>query len=378
MIFRFLLALMALGAATAAQAGSCDASNTYSMTFANQPAATLAYGSSYSYTASTPGGASSNVGVQIAQNGLTTTTVAGTQLPALNTMVTGSDATKRDLVIGGIFGSRTTTINSATRVITVTFTFATPIRDLALTVHDVDYTLNQYRDWIYISGANGANTYTGSLALGPTATSAVLGPASTPVAIGAGAAVGSGASANNAEDGTIIASFAQPVTSVTLKYGNYPLQTGELTTGQQAMGIAGIAYCPMPVISMTKTSAPATGTYGAFNVPGNDVIYTLTVTNSGGSTVDAGTIVLGDVMPAGVTFKNTAFDGTTTLPVKLVGAGGVTLASVNIAYRQSGGSTFTYIPASGYDSQVAEIRVTPGGQMAANSSFSIQFKASIK
>lgn len=379
MILRLVLAIAALLSAQSAyaQAVTCDASNLFSFSFANQPAATLSYGSTYNYTATSGGGSSRAFSVQVTQNGLVNTQVASTQMPAINTMITGSDATRRDLVIGGVFGSRTADINSSSRVITVTFSFATPIRELALVVHDVDYTLNQYRDWFAATGSNGTSTYTGSLTFGSSNIAAVVGPASVPVAVASGAAVGTAVSGNNSEEGTINVSFAQPVTSVTLKYGNYPLQTGETTTGQQALGIASFSFCPMPVVSMTKTSAPVAGSLGAFNIPGNDVVYTLTVTNTGGSTVDAGTIVLADVLPTNVTFNNAAFDGTTTLPVKLVGSAGVTLSSAIITYRKSGGSTFTYTPAAGYDGQVAELRVIPGGTMAANSTFSIQFKARI-
>lgn len=378
MIRRVLLALAALLFAQPALADSCDATNRFTFAFSDQAAATLAYGSTYNYTVSSGGGATRPFSVQIAQNGLSSTTAANVQMPAIGTLITGPDSTKRDLVVGGAFGSRTADINSTTRVITVTFTFATAIRDITLTVHDIDFTSNQYRDWLAVSGANSGTNYTASLATVSGTTSAVIGPTSTPVSAAAGQAVGSGTSNNNSDNGTIVATFAQPVTSVTIKYGNYPLQTGELVTGQQAMGIAGFSFCPLPAVSLAKTSAPASSTLGAYNLPDNDVVYTLTVTNTGGSTVDAGSIVLSDVLPANVTFKNSAFDGTTTLPVKLVGSAGVTMASANVTYRKTGTSTFNYTPASGYDPLVAEIKVTPSGTMAANSTFAIQFAGKIK
>ncbi|MFM6933724.1 MAG: hypothetical protein ACKOUT_15955 [Novosphingobium sp.] len=379
MMLRFLASLAAaLGLASPAWAASCDAANSYGFAFASQTVSTLSYGTTYNYTATSGAGATRSFSMVLAQNGLSNTSVNGNVLPAIATLVSGSDITKNDLVIGGVFSGRTASITSSTRVITTTFTFAAPIRELALTVHDIDFTSNQYRDWLSVTGANGASTYTANVALGPAATAAEVGPGTTPFSVPAGQAVGTGASGNNSEDGTLIASFAAPVTSVTIRYGNYPLTGSETTTGQQAMGIAGISFCPMPSVSLAKTSAPATGTYGAFNVPDNDVIYTLTVTNSGGSTVDAGTIVLNDVMPANVTFKNVAFDGTTALPVKLTGSAGVTLSASDISYRQSGSGTFGYSPASGYDPLLAELKITPQGTMAANSTFSVQFKAKIK
>lgn len=84
-------------------------------------------------------------------------------------------------------------------------------------------------------------------------------------------AAGTGPSGNNSDTGEVVASFAQPVTSVTIRYGNAPLSAGESTTGQQALGIAGISFCPMPAISIMKTSAPVAGPPGAFNLPGSDV-----------------------------------------------------------------------------------------------------------
>ena len=128
---------------------------------------------------------------------------------------------------------------------------------------------------------------------------------------------------------------------------------------------------------VTKTSAPATGTYGAFNIPGNDVIYTLTVTNSGGSPVDASTVVLTDALPPNAVFRNSAFDGTTSLPVKVVSAGGTGLASADITYSKVADATYTYTPASGYDAQVDGIRIAPTGELAANSTLQLQFVARI-
>lgn len=378
MIRRVFLALITMMLAQPAFANSCDAANRFNFAFSDQAAATLAYGSSYNYTATSGSGATRPFSVQLAQNGLASTQAANVQMPAIGTLITGTDATKRTLVVGGAFGSRTADINGSTRVITVTFTFATAIRDITFTVHDIDFTANQYRDWLAVSGTNGGNSYVASLALGAGATSATIGPTSTPVTISAGQAVGSGASTNNSGNGTIVASFTQPVTSVTLKYGNYPLQLGEVTTGQQAMGIAGFSFCPLPAISLAKTSSPVNSALGAYNIPDNDVVYTITVTNSGGSAVDAGSIVISDVLPGNVTFRNSALDGTTTLPVKLSGAAGVSVASANVTYRRTGTTTFNYIPTGGYDPLVAEIRVTPSGTMAANSSFAIQFTGKIK
>ena len=385
-------ALTATGCALSASpaAAVCTASNQYNFLFSNQTAGTLAYGTTYNYTASTPGAATRPFTMLITQNGLSVTTVNGTQLPAITNLITGPTATLNDLDLGGTFAGRTADISTGTRAVTVTFTFAQPIRDFAMSVHDVDFTTNQYRDWLMVSGVGNGVTYTPSLTTPwgnnngagsrtATSSSVTLGPNSTPITLTASQAVGSGASGNNSDDGTVTATFAQPVTVVTVRYGNAPLGSGESATGQQGMGIQGIAFCPMPVVAIAKTSAPIAGTLGTFNLPGSDVTYTFTVTNTGGSPVDAGSIVLTDALPANVTFRNTVLDAASGLPFALnAGSSGVTITSGSASYSKDGGATWSYAPASGYDPVANAVRVTPTGAMAANASFTISFVARIK
>jgi uncharacterized repeat protein (TIGR01451 family) len=314
-------------------------------------------------------------------------------MPAINSLISGT-AGGRTLVVGGIFSSRTATISSNTRVIRTIFTFATPIRDLTITVHDIDFASNQYRDWLHVSGANGASTYVPSMvtpfgqsnATGGTRSNAgsslTLGSATTPFNITSSEAVGTGTSTNTTTNvGDITISFAQPVTTVTLRYGNYPLSSGETTTGQQGYGISTIAFCPMPNISVTKTSAPfAASGADRFNTPGSDVVYTITATNTGGSPVDLAGLALTDLLPATATFYYGDFDPALpgTDPFLLTaGTSGVTLAAANVAYSNNGGSTYAYTPAAGYDSNVDGVKFSPGGQMAANSSFTVKFRARI-
>jgi uncharacterized repeat protein (TIGR01451 family) len=192
-------------------------------------------------------------------------------------------------------------------------------------------------------------------------------------------AVGTGTSNNTDSNfGDIAISFAQPVTSVTIRYGNYPFTTGENTTGQQAFGISAISFCPMPSIAMTKTSAPAAATGTArFDAPGSDVIYTITVTNNGGSPVDASSVVLTDTLPTQASFFNGAFSPATTPFLLTAGSSGVTLAASNVTYSNNG-TSYTYTPASGYDANVKNVKFAPQGTMAANSSFTVQYRVQIK
>jgi len=396
MIRRLALALLAAAAASPAHA-VCSASNTYNFAFSSQANTALNYANSYNYTASNTLGATQSFSVSFATNGLSSSQVNGQQMPAIGTTITSASGAKT-LVIGGTFSGRTTTISSNTRVIRTTFTFATPIRDLTLTVHDIDYTKDQYRDWLHVQGANGASAYVPAMVTphgtnNTTAGPHVNSPASS-VALGvhngngvnlttADQAAGIGASNNTGSNvGDITMSFVQPVTSVTIRYGNYPYGQGENDTGQQAYGISALSFCPMPSLSMAKSSAPyATSGPDRFNAPLADVVYTLTVTNNGGSPVDLASLVLIDALPSTMSFYNGDFDPSApgTDPFQLnAGTSGVTLASANVAYSNNGGSSYAYVPAAGYDSAVNRIRFAPGGTMAANSSFDIKFRARIK
>jgi hypothetical protein len=379
---------------TATAHAACPANNLYSYSFGTATAVTLSYATTYSYTASNALGQTLPATVTFTTNGLASTLVAGNQMPNISTMVTDGTVTN-NLVIGGNFGSRTPSITGATRVITTTFTFSTPIRDLTLQVNDIDQAANQYRDWFYITGSNGASTYTPSMVTpfgnnngaGPTtnaSSTVALGPSTTPFTQVAAEAVGNGTSGNNANNGTITASFVQPVTSVTLRYGNYALQAGETTTGQQAYGIQSFSFCPMPGISMVKTSAPFSSVVtdpNRFNIPGSDVIYSLTVSNTNSSPVDAASLVLTDPLPAPMTFYNGDIDGAGPITTNfefVPGTSGLTFSAANLTYSNNAGASYVYSPVAGYDPSVNALRLNPQGAMAANSSFTIKFRTRIK
>ena len=371
-------------------AGACDANNLYSFNFSSQPVTQLAYGSNYNYTAGNPLGATRSFNIAFAQNNLTSTQVSSQTMPRIDSTPVAPSTGVRALNIGGVLSNRTTTINSNTRTMRATFTFAVPIRDFAITLLDFDYTNDQFRDWLYISGSDGTNTYSPAMS-GPygnnnngtaTATNSSVQFGQLTGTLTVREARGNGSADNVGDDaGNINVSFAQPVTSAILYYGNYPYQSGENSTGQQAVAISTVTFCPMPAIAVTKTSAPyATSGTDRFAAPGSDVAYSLTVTNTGGSPVDAGTIVLADVLPANTTFYNGDFNASAPGmgPFEVTaGTSGVSLTAAGRAYSNNGGSTYVYNPASGYDAAVNAIRLTPSGSMAANSTFTIRFRVRV-
>lgn len=170
------------------------------------------------------------------------------------------------------------------------------------------------------------------------------------------------------------------MTSVTLRYGNYPGQTGETVTGEQWLSRHDISFCPMPSVSISKTSVPyATTGVDRFRAPGSDVAYALTVTNTGGSPADLASLVLFDTLPANVTFYNGDYDAAAPGmgPFQLAaGTSGVTLPAGSVPYSLDG-TTYTTTGAAGYAPLVRYIRLAPAGSLAANSSVTVRFRARI-
>jgi uncharacterized repeat protein (TIGR01451 family) len=391
-----LCAMLMLAIATPAIAQtSCTAANQYSYSFATATAATLSYTGTSSYTATRTAGGAQSFSVGFQTFNLSSSTINGTQMPAITNLINdGSPTTANNLMIGGTFAGRTTTITANSNVIVTTLTFATPVREFTIQVNDIDFATNQYRDWLHIVGVSGGSTYTASISTpfgsnngagAKTATNSTLqlGTSTTPLTVGVNEGIGNATSGNTANNGTLTAVFTQPVTSIVLRYGNSNQTPGGTTTGQQAFGIQRVAFCPMPNIVVDKTSAPATAVAtdpNRFNIPGADVDYTITVTNNGGSTVDATTIVLTDLLPPNVTFNNVDLDaGTAGVQpyVLTAGTSGVALAAANVAYTNNNGSTYSYAPAAGIDPAVDGVRYSPTGTMAANSSFSVRFRTRV-
>ena len=127
--------------------------------------------------------------------------------------------------------------------------------------------------------------------------------------------------------------------------GNYA--TGAVPTGSPAAPVA-------PLLTLTQTASPS-GT----RVPGTDITFTSTYTNTG--TAAAQGIVIANPVPANTDFQ---LGSVTSAP-------GTTGLSVVIAYSNNGGTTWTYTPVSGaggapagYDRLVTTIRWTFTGALS--------------
>jgi hypothetical protein len=375
---------------------NCPATNRYTLNFALFGSQQLDYGTSYTTTVSNPRGQSQTVGLNFSTFNLASNQVGGLTMPQLSNFINDGGTTNSNLVVGGIFTGRTTNVSANAQVVVTRFTFPEPIRDFTIQVNDVDFLADQFRDWIQINGINGATSYDPAITTphgnnnassGPrsAANSTILfGPVSTPLSLTVRQGAGTAANANNANGGTLTAVFAAPITQVEIRYGNFPLIGGESQTGQQAIGIQSLSYCTMPQLTVTKTSAPQVSDPddpNRFHISDADVVYAVTVSNADTSVVDLNALILTDILPAEITFRNSDFDDGGPILTNfefMPGTTGLTMGAADIAYSNNGGASYGYTPAAGYDAAINAIRLNPKGSMAANSSFTVRFRVRIK
>lgn len=130
---------------------------------------------------------------------------------------------------------------------------------------------------------------------------------------------------------------------------------------------------------------------GLYALPGNDVIYTITGTNTGIGATDVDSVMLIDTMPSEVEFYNGDIDdgGPEVNPVSFAQTGGAGLTFnyatdvgfSNSATKPTSFPACSYTPSTGYDASVTYICFNPKGSFAAgtpNPTFSISFRAKIK
>lgn len=208
---------------------------------------------------------------------------------------------------------------------------------------------------------------------------------------------------DGATNGTIDIHVPVPLTATTSQtFARFRLSsetglapdTGEADDGE--VEDYALTVAPAPSLAGSKSIAvfDPDGANEVYAVPGNDVIYTLTLTNEGGGATDADSVVLIDKLPGEVEFFNGDIDTggpdvwPGTDPVGWdAGTTGLTLAwpadvgFSNAAGRPADFASCTYTPLAGYDPAVTYVCFNPKGAMAAGDpdpTATIAFRARIK
>ncbi len=370
---------------------NCDATNRFQLDWDSYANGSLSTATTHNYTLTNGAGATRNVSLQFTGDNADYITISGVTAPAINNTIIGTPTNEKVLFLASIFDARVNNINSTNNVAIITFNFSTAVHNVSLKLVDIDFANRQYRDFVRVSGRLATTNYNPALSTpyysgaGWTSPSTVrIGPhTQSGHTLAANEAVGwDTASGNFAQNGDLNVSFAAPINQLEIRYANGPAAYTSGTIGQQGIGVHDISFCPMPALVITKSSAPI-GTVGEsrFAVPGNDMIYSITVANNGGSPVDLDSVRIEDLLPANLSFFNGDFDGSGPLtgPFEfLAGSSGASCCTAsNISYGTGSSPTWGYSPAAGYDPAVRALRWLPGGSIAANSSFTIRFRARI-
>jgi uncharacterized repeat protein (TIGR01451 family) len=145
--------------------------------------------------------------------------------------------------------------------------------------------------------------------------------------------------------------------------------------------------------TVSVISDPVNGTTNPKNIPGAEVLYTITISNTGLGTVNPDVMTISDAIPPNLELYVGAAGGPVTFTDGLISSNlaytftSLANATDDIMFSNNGGSSFTYTPVpngAGYDAAVTNIRINPKGKMAAWSgsgsypSFSLGLKARIK
>lgn len=383
------LVLASAWCAPVAAQTACPAANAFQLDWDSFADQNVASGRNFPLT----NGAGATRTVTVTMTGDTADITAALNISAGNW---GGPVSTKTLWWGQDVDARASNINSATDVIVLTLSFDQPVRDISLALFDVDYRPAAFRDWVRITGRDGAATYTpvlttphGNGNAGPPTnanSSITVGPATSGVSIPATDAVGNSLNDTAENRGNLNIAFAQPVTSIEIRYANGP--TGwtpvEAQTAYQVLNVGDIRFCAMPSLTVLKSSAPlvsAIADPNRFNIPGADVVYSITATNTGQSNAELAGVVMTDTLPAQMSFFNGDFDGGGPIigPYELVTTGGATSVGGAVEYSSTASAAYGYVPAAGYDPLVDAFRLSAtSGVIPPGASITVRFRAQIK
>ncbi len=258
-------------------------------------------------------------------------------------------------------------------------TAGTGVAEFQLSIFDVDFGASQFEDKITVTGT-----------LSGTSVPVTLFTSTSNSATGS-VVLGNASSTPTQSNGNMTLEYNSAVDTIVINYGN---GTGApADPGRQGISIHDLNFCP--VLTAVLGAQKSTDVYdplseGLYMVPGNDVIYTIDVTNSGDGPADSGSIELIDAMPPEIEFYNGDIDdgGPEANPVAFsqIGAGLIFTYATDVAYSNAGVkpanfAACSYSPSAGYDPNVTFICIKPQGAMAAGAAdptFQVQFRARIK
>jgi uncharacterized repeat protein (TIGR01451 family) len=253
---------------------------------------------------------------------------------------------------------------------TTVITLPNAVSGAQFTIFDVDFAPNDFADLVTVTG-----TYQGASVI-PTLTNG-----SANYVVG-NSAIGDVTSGNSSGAGNIVVTFAQPIDTITIVYGNAP--TAPPVPDGQAIAIHDITFCaPQTQLSITKVSSIIEDPFNpdaadAKAIPGATVEYVIQVSNTGISATDPGELVITDFHAADITLcRLDRAGGPITFSDPGASTGLTYSEASDLAYSQVGDAGFGYTPqddGTGCDPDIDDFRLTPGGMMAGGSSFELRVR----
>ncbi len=208
----------------------------------------------------------------------------------------GQSPTRQNVVTGGLSPAQFSIfemvdLTSQSGSVTSTFTLPTAVPGAQFRLFDIDYAAGQFADRVTVTGSFNGSPVTPALTNG--VSNYVIG----------NSAYGDATSADTSANGNVVVTFASPVDTIVIDYGNHSLAPAN--PGQQAIAIHDVTFCrPVANLAIAKTSSvvsdPVNGATNPKTIPGATMRYCLLVTNNGSST--ATNIFVSDPLPAATTF----------------------------------------------------------------------------
>ena len=293
----------------------------------------------------------------------------GAQTPVTSTYYTGGQGlTQRGLFSLANYPNNTSAISYTIDVGDLSSGSANNgVGEMQFSFFDVDFGASAFQDLLTITATNGTNSVT-----------PIISPSTANSTTG-NTAVGEAGAGRDTGDGTVTVTFLQRVTSVTVTYGS----GAQAPTNPNNQGVAlyDILTCPTTtaVLQASKTNKVHDDLYA---LPGNDVVYTIAISNIGTGPTDDDSIVLIDSMPSEVSFfrGSLASEAVTFAETGATGLDFVYSRDVgysNAATKPANFSQCSYAPTAGYDSAVSFICFNPKDALAAGTSFEFEFRARI-
>lgn len=156
------------------------------------------------------------------------------------------------------------------------------------------------------------------------------------------------------------------------------------TTSEPVVTYGSLETSTCPVVNVTLESQtlsdPVNGTAFPKAIPGAEVLHTVSVTNSGGDSVDTDTFVINHALAADSGLRVSDFDGSTSGPVQFSDGSPVSGLSYSfvslgntsddVEFSNDNGTSYNYAPTpgpNGTDPAVTNIRINPQGTFNGNS-----------